>query len=120
MPKRVRDLVKMREYCNRYKDKYPDRFILYQAKISARKKGLEFNLTLGDTQIPSECPILKIPLFRTRGKRTHNTPSLDRIDNSKGYIIGNVQVISWRANQLKNNASLQELKSLVAYMEQNY
>lgn len=37
------------------------------------------------------------------------SPSLDRIDSSKGYVKGNVRVISARANMLKNNATVEEL-----------
>jgi hypothetical protein len=37
------------------------------------------------------------------------SPSLDRIDNNKGYIKGNVEVISWKANIMKSNASPEEL-----------
>jgi len=42
---------------------------------------------------------------------------LDRIDNNKGYIKDNVWVISRKANTIKNNASLEELKALVAALE---
>lgn len=36
------------------------------------------------------------------------------IDSSKGYIKGNVWVVSKRANTIKNNATLEELELLVA------
>jgi hypothetical protein len=53
-----------------------------------------------------------------RSRREPNSPSLDRIDNTKGYVPGNVWVISWRANDLKRNATLEELKLLVAALEE--
>lgn len=92
--------------------------ILQTAKANARTSGLEFSITKKDIcSIPSICPVLGVPLFFTKGKRTANTPSLDRIDNSKGYIPGNVQIISWRANLLKANGSLEEFKKIVEYMK---
>jgi len=47
-----------------------------------------------------------------------HSPSLDRIDNSKGYTKDNVMVISFRANNIKKDANLQELKALVRYLEE--
>lgn len=44
-----------------------------------------------------------------------NAASLDRIDNSKGYVRGNVMVISLRANAIKNNATAEELTAVAAY-----
>jgi hypothetical protein len=70
------------------------------AKGRAAAKGREFNLELQDIVIPERCPVLGIPMTR---------PSLDRIDNNKGYVKGNVRVISYRANVLKNDATVEEL-----------
>ena len=81
------------------------------AKRRARIKGLEFNIEVSDITIPKICPILEVPLvLGTKGNYEY-TPSLDRIDNSKGYIKGNIMVISKKANSMKNSASLQELKN---------
>ena len=56
------------------------------------------------------CPILEVPLeFGTKGNYEYS-PSIDRIDNSKGYIKGNIQIISKKANSMKNSASLDELR----------
>lgn len=91
--------------------------MLHGSKVMAKKYGYDFNLSLDDIRIPDKCPVLNIPLFFTAGRRTENTPSLDRLDNNKGYVKGNVAVISWRANQIKRDASLEELRALVDFLE---
>lgn len=75
------------------------------AKGRASKSGLEFNIDKEDIIIPDICPVLKTPFERN----TYYTMSLDRIDSSKGYIKGNVQVLSFKANVMKNSASKEEL-----------
>ena len=83
--------------------------MLVAAKQRAGKKGLDFNIDVEDIIIPEKCPYLGITIFKTGGKAKNNSPSLDRIDPTKGYIKGNVEVISWRANSLKKDASSNEL-----------
>lgn len=83
--------------------------LLKQAKYRAKKNNLDFEIELEDIVIPKICPILNIPLFSSKGHSGPNSPSIDRIDSSKGYIKGNVQVISHKANTIKSNATLQEL-----------
>ena len=61
--------------------------------------------------------VMTCPALRQCNICVENSPSLDRIDNSKGYVPGNIAVISMRANMIKNNASLVELKAIVAYIE---
>lgn len=46
---------------------------------------------------------------------TEGSPTLDRIVPSRGYVVGNVAVISMRANRLKSDASVAELQALVSY-----
>jgi hypothetical protein len=79
-----------------------------RAKYRAKQKSLDFNITKEDIVIPDTCPLLGTPM---------KSPSLDRIDSTKGYIKGNVWVISNRANTLKNDATLKELKTLVENLE---
>lgn len=81
------------------------------AKKRAEQRGLEFNIEESDIIIPNNCPILEVPLeFGTKSNYDYS-PSLDRIDNNKGYIKGNIQVISKKANTMKNSATLQELQT---------
>src|SRR5579859_840043 len=90
-------------------------WFLYAAKRRAIQKGLEFTLSENDLGIviPSRCPLLDIPIFRSKGGFSPNSPSLDRIDSAKGYIPGNVWVISNRANLIKRDATAEELNLLV-------
>lgn len=83
------------------------------ARSRAKKRGLEFNIELSDIVIPDKCPILEVPfIYGTKGDYSY-TPSLDRIDNSKGYIKGNIMVISQKANSMKNSATWDELHKFV-------
>jgi hypothetical protein len=80
----------------------------------AKARGLEFAITAADVPVTLVCPVFGTPL-RYGGPVGHpDNPSVDRIDNRKGYVPGNLWVISHRANTLKNNATLDELETLVA------
>ena len=78
--------------------------LLSNARGSLKRRGIECNITIEDIVIPSICPIFKVPFDRGRF-----SPSLDRIDNSKGYTKDNIWVISRLANTMKNDGSLDEL-----------
>jgi hypothetical protein len=88
--------------------------LLARTKKGAVNRGKEFQLTETDLELPTKCPILGCELnyISLASKICPETPSIDRIDNSKGYIPGNVQVVSLRANKFKNDATLAELISL--------
>lgn len=87
------------------------------AKSRAKQKGLEFDLSLGDINLPEKCPILDIPLKVSEKTVSDFSPTIDRIDNSKGYVKDNVIVISFRANTIKNNSTIEELKKIIHYYE---
>lgn len=83
------------------------------AKRHSKEKNLKFDLTLEDIKVPKTCPILGIPLVRGQGNRSYNSPSLDRKIPNKGYTKDNIWVISWRANMVKKDSTVDELKLLV-------
>jgi hypothetical protein len=88
---------------------YPQ-VIIERCKLRARKQGRPFNITRDDIVIPDVCPVLKIPLQRSyEGKAKANSPSVDCIIPELGYVRNNIQVISYKANVMKNNASEDEL-----------
>lgn len=96
-----------------YRENNPSKYLWSLCKSRATKKQIEFNIGPEDILIPEVCPLLNIKLTLNKGKLKDNSPSVDRIDNSKGYIKGNIWVISHKANSIKNNASLLELEMLV-------
>jgi len=94
------------------------RSILNRVKARAINKKLEFNLSAFDITIPEYCPILGVKLEYVKGRGgSANSPSIDRIDNSKGYIKGNIQIISKRANIIKNDATIEEIEKVYLFLK---
>ena len=84
------------------------------ARKRAILKNMEFELyTFKDLpKTPEKCPYLEIPIKVGSYGGIDSSPSLDRIDNKKGYVKGNVQIISRKANQIKNNATFEEFEMI--------
>ena len=94
-----------------------------RANTRAKKSGIGFNIDKSDITIPDVCPILGIPLFMSIGNGAGgkpNSPALDRIDNSKGYIKGNVMVVSHLANMMKSSANPEELLKFAKWVFMTY
>ena len=115
-----RDLVKgpiFREKCRQYERSRPlVTRMLKAAKARARANGLEFTITEIDITIPERCPIFNVKLGPVGDRYA---PSLDRIDNNKGYIAGNVRVVSRCANAWKSDLTVDDARRFLAYMERN-
>jgi hypothetical protein len=111
---------KYRQYSAAWRAAHPQRYLLLIAKARAKKRGISFELEECDIVVPDICPVLGIPLFfkeKTHKKDvTPNSPSLDRIRPELGYVKGNVQVISWRANNIKRDATPEELRKVADYV----
>lgn len=86
-----------------------------RAKYRSKNKGYSFNITLKDIIIPTYCPILKIPIIPGTKGNYRNTPTIDRVDNNKGYTKDNIQIISMLANTMKSSATEENLKSFVQF-----
>ncbi len=96
--------------------KHLDNVLYKGAKFRSKKFGTEFNIERSDVVIPDMCPILNVTFVHN----TEYAASLDRIDNSKGYIKGNVQVISRRANLMKNAATEEDLVNFAKWVNETY
>ena len=102
------------------REKTPEQLLWYWAKARAKAKGLDFDIDVEDIIIPQFCPLLNIPLRTSDVKRSPNTPSLDRIRNHLGYVKGNILVVSWRANKIKADATIDELELLLTNLKTIY
>jgi hypothetical protein len=94
--------------------------MLNSARRRAREKGLDLNIDITDILIPEKCPLLDIPLQFNSVKCRDNSPTIDRIDCKLGYVKGNVQIISFKANTIKNNATVEELNLLTERLQKIY
>ena len=102
-------------------------FLWQTARYRARRKNREFTITIADVEavMTDTCEILNnMPIYRypqqSGGEQQHTKPdsmTLDRIDATKGYIPGNIRIISWRANALLKDATLEELKCISEYYQ---
>tara|TARA_R110002020_G_scaffold198231_2_gene399472 strand:- start:6901 stop:7320 length:420 start_codon:yes stop_codon:yes gene_type:complete len=93
--------------------------MLRLAKARARRRNIFFDLSLNDIKINRHCPILGIP-FEVGSKNWHNSPSLDRIDNRRGYEPDNVIVVCMMANSIKNQATPEQIKKVGKFYEELY
>ncbi|HUU89449.1 MAG TPA: hypothetical protein VMX17_17075 [Candidatus Glassbacteria bacterium] len=131
---RAKNKKKLREYersedrkikCKKWRDKTRSldrlRFIWYAAKRRAKDKNIIFKISKQDIAdvYPSngKCPMLGIELKIDNNKSADNSPSLDRIVPKLGYIVGNIQVISYRANRIKNDATIEELEKILFFLK---
>jgi hypothetical protein len=78
----------------------------------------EWNIEFNDLSFPTHCPILGIELNYSASYRSDDSPSFDRIDSSKGYVKGNVAIMSWRANRIKNDGTAEEHQLIANFIKQ--
>lgn len=97
----------------------PEQVLINAARTRAKRNGIDFNITKEDISIPEVCPVLGIPLVKGEKFFTDNSPTIDRIDNSKGYVRGNIEVISYKANSIKGHGSIEDLEMILEYMKRN-
>lgn len=105
----------------RKRTKDPRTALFKGRRWDALKRGIPFEIEVDDLVWPEVCPVFGTPLTYNMGAgRFGGVPSaasLDRIDNTRGYVKGNVVIVSWRANHLKKDATPTELRKLADYYE---
>ena len=97
-------------------------------KGNAKERGIDFSLTLDDVPFTAACPVLGVPFLLpgseetaaalkaagVRNRSFWNSPSFDRIDPRKGYVSGNVVLVSQLANKIMSNATSPDRVRIVA------
>lgn len=114
--KNNKDTLKI--YKREYQEENYKKTALYRARNRAKEANVPMTITESDIpDIPEFCPVLNIPLVKSINLPTKNSPSLDRIVPSLGYVPGNIQWISYKANIVKNDLSLDELVKVGKWAE---
>lgn len=90
------------------------------AENRSKKQGIDFDITEHDIIVPKICPVLGIELCLTNTRIQDNSPSLDRIDPTKGYVKNNVMVMSFLANSMKRTADAEKLLKFADWIYLNF
>lgn len=89
------------------------------AKARAKDKGLPFTITIEDIPQVTHCPVFGIEFvqgLQPDGCRDAWS-TLDEIKHGKGYVPGNVVVVSHLANLIKNKATIEQLVQVARFYE---
>jgi len=102
----------------------PIQYMLGRAKKRAADKGIPFDVSVEDIEKPTHCPMLGVELIyggdKLPNKQAHpNAASLDRIRPELGYVKGNVVIVSWRANNIKSDATAEELLAIGKWLRKH-
>ena len=102
----------------------PKEHWLIRAVGRARKRSTEQNLNFDITKeylesiLTEKCPIFNTEFVFNGNKVSKNeSPSLDKIDPKKGYVKGNVAIISMKANVIKQNASSEDIYKVANWLK---
>ena len=98
----------------KYKEN-PEKKIFQNLKGRAKKNGVVFEIEISDIIIPEICPVLGIPIIPFSS--SDNSPSVDKFIPTLGYVKGNINIISKRANRIKDNATVEEVEKLLNWMK---
>lgn len=95
---------------------HPGFAMLHAARFRAKQAGVPCTIYYDDITVPDICPVLGIPLD---GSHFDTRPSIDRVIPAKGYVPGNIKVISMRANRIKTDSTIEELEKVLQYYKEN-
>lgn len=119
------DKKKQAENVKRIREEDPVRHTCIQMRSASKRRNNRdnnYNLTVDFlvSIAPKFCPVMKTKIKYGGGKISNNSASIDRINPLKGYVKGNVQIISNLANMMKNCANKKELKLFANWVNCNH
>ena len=111
--------------CRNFKvDKYTN--YLNDLKRRAIKKNMDFNIDrefikeLLENKQKNRCAITNVLIKFSDTTKIYETPSLDRIDNSLGYVKGNIQWVMLGVNYMKLSYTENDLRRAIKLIIENY
>lgn len=119
--RKERDLVHHQTVAREYKRNGKGYFYSWANTIKSRalKKGILYDLDADflESIMPTHCPVLGVELKRraTRNENNPDSPTVDRIFPDRGYVRDNVMIVSKRANQIKSDATPDEIARVARY-----
>jgi hypothetical protein len=91
-----------------------------RAKKRSKNKNIPFNIEISDITIPECCPVFGIKFIISGEKGPGDfSPSIDRINPKLGYVKGNIQIISFKANRIKSDANVDDLIKVIEYLKKS-
>lgn len=110
-----------RESLRRRKERDPIGVMLMEAKRRARERNIEFNLDASNLTLPNLCEVCGVTMKTFTGQKfKSDAVSLDRLDNSKGYIYGNVRFICLECNRWKSDCTESwRFRAIADYIDRN-
>ena len=108
-----------RAYRYRYIEENPARYLVSRIKSRCEKKTLPFDLTDHMEEIKAriakgKCEMTGLPLRKRHGKMAWNSPSLDRVIPSRGYLYSNIRVVCFAMNAAMGNWGEKVLRKIVS------
>ena len=86
------------------------------ARARSKRDGREFSIVPAEMQVLWEaspfCAYCSKPLVPSDSTHAHDSPSLERVDQTKGYTPENTVFACYRCNILKRDATVEELEAL--------
>ena len=119
---RDKNRVRMQNLCEEKSEKQYRQSTFSALKLRSKKHGVPFDLTFEQLNEiwpdDNKCPVFGVLMVRGRGKNRplDTSPNVDRIEPAKGYVMGNVKVMSGLANRIKSNATPAQVMIVAQYL----
>lgn len=90
---------------------------------AAKRKGTPLGFasthelaTYAKSLATDRCPVFDVPYVDRGSGFSKWSPSIDKIDPTKGYVRGNIQIVSMLANCMKRDATAAELRTFAEWV----